>query len=121
MLPLFPYKKKTIFTQVSKYILSLLFSRANSLFRDARRKMCPGAAEEPTVIRSRAGLFWLEKTKTMQDEKVDGEYGLIINGHSLVRRAFSGTLLFLVAAELTRRALSSLPCPHTMCPQSRKK
>ncbi|XP_041825184.1 phospholipid-transporting ATPase ID-like [Melanotaenia boesemani] len=49
----------------------------------ARRKMCPEAAEEPTVIEARAGLFWLQKTKTVQDEKVNGEYGLIINGHSL--------------------------------------
>lgn len=47
--------------------------------------MCPEAAEEPTVIKSREGLFWLKKTETVQDEKVDGEYGLIINGHSLVR------------------------------------
>uniref|UniRef100_A0A3P8S2G8 Phospholipid-transporting ATPase n=1 Tax=Amphiprion percula TaxID=161767 RepID=A0A3P8S2G8_AMPPE len=50
---------------------------------NARRKMCPEAAEEPTVIRSRAGLFWLQKTQSVQDEKVDGDYGLIINGHSL--------------------------------------
>lgn len=47
--------------------------------------MCPEAAEEPTVIKGRAGLFWLQKTENVQDEKVDGEYGLVINGHSLVR------------------------------------
>lgn len=47
--------------------------------------MCPEGADEPAVIKSRAGLFWLEKTATVQDEKVDGEYGLVINGHSLVR------------------------------------
>uniref|UniRef100_M3ZWN1 Phospholipid-transporting ATPase n=1 Tax=Xiphophorus maculatus TaxID=8083 RepID=M3ZWN1_XIPMA len=35
------------------------------------------------VIKARAGLFWLQKTQTVQDEKVNGEYGLIINGHSL--------------------------------------
>ncbi|XP_019216813.1 phospholipid-transporting ATPase ID [Oreochromis niloticus] len=50
---------------------------------NAGRKMCPEAAEEPSVIKSRAGLFWLKKTETVQDEKVDGDYGLIINGHSL--------------------------------------
>ncbi|CAJ1071258.1 phospholipid-transporting ATPase ID-like [Xyrichtys novacula] len=50
---------------------------------NARRKMCPDAADEPEVIKSRAGLFWLKKTEFVQDEKVDGEYGLIINGHSL--------------------------------------
>ncbi|XP_005729387.1 phospholipid-transporting ATPase ID-like [Pundamilia nyererei] len=50
---------------------------------NARRKMCPKAAEEPSVTTSRGGLFWVEKMETVQDEKVDGEYGLIINGHSL--------------------------------------
>lgn len=47
--------------------------------------MCPDASDEPSVIKSRTGLFWLQKTQTVKDEKVDGEYGLIINGHSLVR------------------------------------
>ncbi|XP_071321691.1 phospholipid-transporting ATPase ID isoform X2 [Trachinotus anak] len=51
--------------------------------QNARRKMCPNAAEEPSVIRARAGLFWCQKTETVQDEKVDGDYGLVINGHSL--------------------------------------
>ncbi|KAM9338399.1 phospholipid-transporting ATPase ID-like [Symphorus nematophorus] len=50
---------------------------------NARRKMCPEASDKPSVIKSRAGLFWLKKTQTVQDEEVDGEYGLIINGHSL--------------------------------------
>ncbi|XP_040053662.1 putative phospholipid-transporting ATPase IM [Gasterosteus aculeatus] len=49
----------------------------------ARRTMCPEVAEEPTVIKARAGLFWLQKTERVEDEKVDGDYGLIINGHSL--------------------------------------
>ncbi|KAM4719225.1 phospholipid-transporting ATPase ID-like [Anableps anableps] len=49
----------------------------------ARRKMCPGAAEEPSVTKTRAGLFWTKKTETVQDEKVEGDYALIINGHSL--------------------------------------
>uniref|UniRef100_A0A3Q1AY48 Phospholipid-transporting ATPase n=1 Tax=Amphiprion ocellaris TaxID=80972 RepID=A0A3Q1AY48_AMPOC len=39
-----------------------------------------GVREE---LQSRAGLFWLQKTQSVQDEKVDGDYGLIINGHSL--------------------------------------
>ncbi|XP_037547990.1 phospholipid-transporting ATPase ID [Nematolebias whitei] len=51
--------------------------------QNARRKMCPEAAEEPSVMEARAGLFWLQKTKTVQDEDVDGDYGLVINGHSL--------------------------------------
>lgn len=50
--------------------------------------MCPDAAEEPSVISARAGLFWLRRTETVKDEKADGEYGLVINGHSLVRRLF---------------------------------
>ena len=49
--------------------------------------MCPAAADEPSVTTSRSGLCWLQKTQNVQDEKVDGEYGLIINGHSLVRSA----------------------------------
>uniref|UniRef100_A0A1A8QH51 Phospholipid-transporting ATPase n=1 Tax=Nothobranchius rachovii TaxID=451742 RepID=A0A1A8QH51_9TELE len=51
--------------------------------QNARRKMCPEAAEDPSVIKARAGLFWLKMTETVEDEKVDDEYGLIINGHSL--------------------------------------
>ena len=50
--------------------------------------MCPDAPDEPSVIKSRAGLFWLQKTETVLDEKVDGDYGLVINGHSLVRKGF---------------------------------
>ncbi|KAM9323032.1 phospholipid-transporting ATPase ID-like [Pholidichthys leucotaenia] len=51
--------------------------------QNARRKMCPESADEPSVIKSHAGLFWLKKTETVNDEKVDRDYGLIINGHSL--------------------------------------
>ncbi|XP_029024237.1 phospholipid-transporting ATPase ID [Betta splendens] len=51
--------------------------------RNARRKMCPDAAEEPPMTTGRAGLFWLQRTQTVKDEEADGEYGLVINGHSL--------------------------------------
>ncbi|XP_037121216.1 phospholipid-transporting ATPase ID-like [Syngnathus acus] len=51
--------------------------------RNARRKMCPTAVEEPNVTKARAGLFWLEKTETLHDDRVNGEYALVINGHSL--------------------------------------
>ncbi|XP_061590379.1 phospholipid-transporting ATPase ID-like [Cololabis saira] len=51
--------------------------------QNARRKMCPEATEEPSVITARSGLFWLQKTESVQDEKANGEYALIINGHSL--------------------------------------
>uniref|UniRef100_A0A8D3E553 Phospholipid-transporting ATPase n=1 Tax=Scophthalmus maximus TaxID=52904 RepID=A0A8D3E553_SCOMX len=36
-----------------------------------------------TAEGARAGLFWIHKSETVLDEKVDGDYGLIINGHSL--------------------------------------
>ncbi|CAK6954741.1 phospholipid-transporting ATPase ID-like [Scomber scombrus] len=51
--------------------------------QNARRKMCPEAADQPIVKEARAGLFWLQKTVSVEDEKVDGEYALVINGHSL--------------------------------------
>ncbi len=56
--------------------------------------MCPDSADEPNVIKARAGLFWLEKTETVQDEKIEGDYGLVINGHSLVRGLFHVHYLF---------------------------
>ncbi|XP_033832109.1 phospholipid-transporting ATPase ID [Periophthalmus magnuspinnatus] len=49
----------------------------------ARRKMCPDAPDKPVLNKSRAGLLWLQTTQNVPDDKVDGEYGLIINGHSL--------------------------------------
>ncbi|KAJ3604956.1 hypothetical protein NHX12_027007 [Muraenolepis orangiensis] len=51
--------------------------------QNARRKMSPDAPEEPEVIEARAGLFWRQKTWKVEDEKVNGEYALVINGHSL--------------------------------------
>lgn len=50
--------------------------------------MCRDGPEEPSVVKARAGLFWLQKTETVQDENVDGAYGLVINGHSLVKTFF---------------------------------
>ncbi|XP_023816458.1 phospholipid-transporting ATPase ID isoform X4 [Oryzias latipes] len=63
---------------VQKELKFLLFG-----FREARQKMCPQAATTPSMKKSHGGLFWLTKTKYLQDDKVDGEYGLIINGSSL--------------------------------------
>ncbi|KAM8872342.1 phospholipid-transporting ATPase ID [Synchiropus picturatus] len=51
--------------------------------QNARRKMSPAAPETPKVTRSRSGLFWSQKTQTVHDEDVQGDYGLVINGHSL--------------------------------------
>uniref|UniRef100_A0AAV2IWW7 Phospholipid-transporting ATPase n=1 Tax=Knipowitschia caucasica TaxID=637954 RepID=A0AAV2IWW7_KNICA len=50
---------------------------------NARRKMCPDAPDEPVMHKHRAGLLWLKTSQNVPDEKVDGEFGLIINGHSL--------------------------------------
>uniref|UniRef100_A0A7N8XMC1 Phospholipid-transporting ATPase n=1 Tax=Mastacembelus armatus TaxID=205130 RepID=A0A7N8XMC1_9TELE len=66
-----------------KEVFIVAASTTEGVKEELQRKMCPDAAEEPSLVRSRAGLFWLQKTETMQDEKVDGEYGLVINGHSL--------------------------------------
>ncbi|XP_051906198.1 probable phospholipid-transporting ATPase IM isoform X2 [Hippocampus zosterae] len=51
--------------------------------QSARKKMCPMAAEEPKVTKAHSGLLWMQRTETVQDDKVDGEYALVINGHSL--------------------------------------
>ena len=47
--------------------------------------MCPDAPDKPVVVEARAGLFWRQKTRKVEDEAVNGEYALVINGHSLVR------------------------------------
>ncbi|XP_056593278.1 phospholipid-transporting ATPase ID [Triplophysa dalaica] len=47
---------------------------------NARRKMSPESGDEPPIMKSRL----LGKTsQVVEDEKVEGEYGLVINGHSL--------------------------------------
>uniref|UniRef100_A0A8C6UTC7 Phospholipid-transporting ATPase n=1 Tax=Neogobius melanostomus TaxID=47308 RepID=A0A8C6UTC7_9GOBI len=50
---------------------------------NALRKMCPDAPAVPVVNKSRAGLLWMQTAQKVPDDKVDGHYGLIINGHSL--------------------------------------
>uniref|UniRef100_A0A8C5AT55 Phospholipid-transporting ATPase n=1 Tax=Gadus morhua TaxID=8049 RepID=A0A8C5AT55_GADMO len=45
--------------------------------------MCPDAPDKPVVVEARAGLFWRQKTRKVEDEAVNGEYALVINGHSL--------------------------------------
>uniref|UniRef100_A0A8C7XSL3 Phospholipid-transporting ATPase n=1 Tax=Oryzias sinensis TaxID=183150 RepID=A0A8C7XSL3_9TELE len=56
---------------------------AEAVQKELKQKMCPQAAAMPSMKKSHGGLFWLTKTKYLQDDKVDGEYGLIINGSSL--------------------------------------
>ncbi|KAI1905184.1 hypothetical protein AGOR_G00013520 [Albula goreensis] len=48
--------------------------------RNARQEMKPEAGEDPPFIKS--GILG-KKTKVVAEETVDGEYGLVINGHSL--------------------------------------
>ncbi|KAG5835133.1 hypothetical protein ANANG_G00268910 [Anguilla anguilla] len=48
--------------------------------RNARRKMKPDAGDEPPFIK---GGILGKKTKVVAEENVDGEYALVINGHSL--------------------------------------
>lgn len=47
---------------------------------NARKKMSPGSEDEPPIVKSR---FLGKKSQEVEDEKVNGEYGLVINGHSL--------------------------------------
>uniref|UniRef100_A0A8C9WEW8 Phospholipid-transporting ATPase n=1 Tax=Scleropages formosus TaxID=113540 RepID=A0A8C9WEW8_SCLFO len=47
---------------------------------ELRKKMKPESEDEPTIIQR--GILD-KKSKMLPDETVDGEYGLVINGHSL--------------------------------------
>ncbi|RXN36240.1 phospholipid-transporting ATPase ID-like protein [Labeo rohita] len=49
---------------------------------NARKKMSPQSGDEPPIVKSR---FFSKKSQVVEDEKVEGDYGLVINGHSLVR------------------------------------
>lgn len=52
------------------------------MLRNARKKMSPDSPDEPPYMKRRI----MGKTpQVVMDEEVDGEYGLVINGHSLVR------------------------------------
>uniref|UniRef100_A0A671VVJ9 Phospholipid-transporting ATPase n=1 Tax=Sparus aurata TaxID=8175 RepID=A0A671VVJ9_SPAAU len=65
------------------YSCNMLRENMKDIFIVAANTAEEVKVELPSVIKERVGLFWLEKTETVQDEKVDGDYGLIINGHSL--------------------------------------
>lgn len=67
--------------------------------RNARKKMSPESGDEPPMEKSR---FLGKKSQVVEDEKVDGEYGLVINGHSLVRQPSYLDLLI----EMTIHSLS---------------
>ncbi|XP_030624750.1 probable phospholipid-transporting ATPase IM [Chanos chanos] len=48
--------------------------------RNARKKMNPRSGDEPTFIKS--GILG-KRSQVMQEEETDGEYAMVINGHSL--------------------------------------
>lgn len=52
------------------------------LQRDARLKMQPSTEQDKFLIPE---VILGNTPKVVQDENVNGEYGLVINGHSLVR------------------------------------
>ncbi len=52
------------------------------LQRDARLKMCPATEQDKFLVPE---IILGETPKVVQDENVNGDYGLVINGHSLVR------------------------------------
>ncbi|XP_077398687.1 phospholipid-transporting ATPase ID-like [Vanacampus margaritifer] len=64
--------------------------------QSARRKMCQTAANEPNVTKARTGLLWMQKTETLHDDQVDGEYALVLNGHSLAVALENGLELELL-------------------------
>ncbi|TRY65283.1 hypothetical protein DNTS_015442, partial [Danionella cerebrum] len=47
---------------------------------NARKKMSPESGDEAPI---RKNKFMSKKSQEVEDEKVDGDYGLVINGHSL--------------------------------------
>lgn len=50
--------------------------------RNAQTSMKPNAAENSEILSEETS----EGVKLMKDEAINGEYGLVINGHSLVRQ-----------------------------------
>lgn len=56
------------------------------LQRDARLKMSPATEQDKFLVPE---IILGETPKVVQDENVNGDYGLVINGHSLVRKSLS--------------------------------
>ncbi|KAL2100457.1 hypothetical protein ACEWY4_004851 [Coilia grayii] len=64
--------------------------------RSARKKMHPASSDEPPMRKS---SILGKKTEVVEDEAVEGEYGMVINGHSLAYALQEGLQLeFLRAA-----------------------
>uniref|UniRef100_A0A8C1TQ60 Phospholipid-transporting ATPase n=1 Tax=Cyprinus carpio TaxID=7962 RepID=A0A8C1TQ60_CYPCA len=66
----------------SSQVISVVFIHIVSFFfqRDARLKMCPDTEQDKFLIPE---IILGNTPKVVQDENVNGEYGLVINGHSL--------------------------------------
>lgn len=62
------------------------------LNRDARLKMSPDTEQDKFLIPE---IILGNTPKVVQDENVNGEYGLVINGHSLVRNTVSFPPLYI--------------------------
>ncbi|XP_048875352.1 phospholipid-transporting ATPase ID isoform X1 [Brienomyrus brachyistius] len=71
--------------------------------QNARKKMKPDSEDEPIIIDS--GILG-KKSKMVADETVDGEYGLVINGHSLAFALEKGLELdFLRTANMCKTVI----------------
>ncbi|XP_023694698.2 phospholipid-transporting ATPase ID isoform X1 [Paramormyrops kingsleyae] len=71
--------------------------------QNARKKMKPDSEDEPIIIES--GILG-KKSKMVADETVDGEYGLVINGHSLAFALEKGLELgFLRTANMCKTVI----------------
>uniref|UniRef100_A0A673WFW7 Phospholipid-transporting ATPase n=1 Tax=Salmo trutta TaxID=8032 RepID=A0A673WFW7_SALTR len=74
---------------------------------------CNMLREEMTEVFIVSGLFCLLKTETVADEPVDGEYAMVINGHSLVR---TRTLAFALEKDMEMELLrTACMCQTVIC------
>lgn len=65
--------------------------------RDARLKMCPDSEPDKFLIPE---IILGNTPKMVPDENVNGDYGLVINGHSLVRETVSITPLYFLLSNV---------------------
>uniref|UniRef100_A0A671TBY8 Phospholipid-transporting ATPase n=1 Tax=Sinocyclocheilus anshuiensis TaxID=1608454 RepID=A0A671TBY8_9TELE len=63
-----------------KEIFIVAANTAEEVREELVKKMSPESGDEPPIEKSR---LLGKKSQVVEDEKVDGEYGLVINGHSL--------------------------------------
>lgn len=68
------------------------------LQRDARLKMCPTTEQDKFLIPE---TILGNTPKVVEDEHANGEYGLVINGHSLVRNSLPSVLYIDFGGNIT--------------------